>query len=717
MSATRLRKASVTVSSVAVSGGTGISVSGSPITSSGTITVTNSAPDQVVSLTGAGTTSISGTYPSFTITSNDQYVGTVTSVGLTSTTSGLTIGSSPITTSGNITLDIATASGSANGLLSSTDWTTFNNKQNALTNPITGTGTSGQVAYWSGTNTQTGSNNLFWDATNNRLGIGTNAPTYKLDISGISNGAIGAKISATTGLLNIYPYASSSYGVILESRNITNTAYNPLSLSGSIFYITDGNVLINTFTNSGQRLQVQGDAFIKGSGNTSGTTALTVQNSNGTGLFSVRNDGLVLLNDILSLSTTITVYGLNGAVTGINLRGSSSNTFTSGTRLNVRVTDTFSPTSGTGINNLLYIDPTINQTGGANGITRGLYIQPTLTAAADWRSIEWSNNSGWGLYGAGTANNYIAGDTYIGTTTTSATKLTISGSETAASALARGVNVSTTLVAAANNDVLVGLDVNPTFTNGAFTGITNFVARFQGTTITTGQIYIGTGPNGGMVINGGSSATGKTIQSYGGHPLIINSIGNNVLIGTTTDAGYRLDVNGTARVQNNTTITMSKNNTTGVLEVINTISTNPNSNNINVFAPNMPNASSMGIIYGGKANSTRNGFGINWNHVSDASTSNYTSFNFFGVDSIIRLYGTGNTTIGGYTSDDGFKLDINGTTRVQSKLSLSAGTTSNAQINLASSTAPTSPNNGDIWFDGTDIKMRIGGVTKTFTLV
>jgi hypothetical protein len=46
-----------------------------------------------------------------------------------------------------------------------------------------------------------------------------------------------------------------------------------------------------------------------------------------------------------------------------------------------------------------------------------------------------------------------------------------------------------------------------------------------------------------------------------------------------------------------------------------------------------------------------------------------------------------------------------------------ASTTSLASFNIASGTAPTSPTNGDIWFDGTDIKMRIGGVTKTFTLV
>lgn len=65
--------------------------------------IVNAAPDQVVSLTGAGTTSISGTYPSFTITSNDAFVGTVTSVSGTGTVSGLTL-TGTVTTSGNLTL-------------------------------------------------------------------------------------------------------------------------------------------------------------------------------------------------------------------------------------------------------------------------------------------------------------------------------------------------------------------------------------------------------------------------------------------------------------------------------------------------------------------------------------------------------------------------------------------------------------------------------------
>ena len=69
----------------------------------GTITVTNSLPDLTVVLTGAGTTVVTGTYPSFTITSNDAFVGTVTSVGGTGTVNGITL-TGTVTTTGNLTL-------------------------------------------------------------------------------------------------------------------------------------------------------------------------------------------------------------------------------------------------------------------------------------------------------------------------------------------------------------------------------------------------------------------------------------------------------------------------------------------------------------------------------------------------------------------------------------------------------------------------------------
>ena len=61
-----------TVTSVDAVGGTGISVTGGPITESGTFTITNTAPDQVVTLTASGGTVITGTYPNFTIYSDES---------------------------------------------------------------------------------------------------------------------------------------------------------------------------------------------------------------------------------------------------------------------------------------------------------------------------------------------------------------------------------------------------------------------------------------------------------------------------------------------------------------------------------------------------------------------------------------------------------------------------------------------------------------------
>ena len=73
---------------------------------------------------------------------------------------------------------ISQATGSTNGYLSSTDWTTFNNKQSALTNPITGTGTSGYVPKFNGTTSLT--NSIIQDSgtaltINGLVGIGGTA--------------------------------------------------------------------------------------------------------------------------------------------------------------------------------------------------------------------------------------------------------------------------------------------------------------------------------------------------------------------------------------------------------------------------------------------------------------------------------------------------------------------------------------------------------------
>jgi len=90
-----------TVSSIAVINGGGLQITGSPITSSGTINIKNMG---VTSITNGGGLTISGTTGDITIAATNQNTGTVTSVEVTSNT--LTVTGSPITSSGPITIDL-----------------------------------------------------------------------------------------------------------------------------------------------------------------------------------------------------------------------------------------------------------------------------------------------------------------------------------------------------------------------------------------------------------------------------------------------------------------------------------------------------------------------------------------------------------------------------------------------------------------------------------
>lgn len=89
-----------TVTSVAVAGGPGITVTGGPITSNGTITVVNSG---VISLSAGAGIALSDSTGNITI-SSAQGIGTVTSVNIVSST--LDVTNSPIVTSGSIIIDL-----------------------------------------------------------------------------------------------------------------------------------------------------------------------------------------------------------------------------------------------------------------------------------------------------------------------------------------------------------------------------------------------------------------------------------------------------------------------------------------------------------------------------------------------------------------------------------------------------------------------------------
>ena len=89
-------------------------------------------------------------------------------------TSGTDFGISSATSTH--TFNLPTASATNRGALSSADWSAFNGKFNLPSL------TSGSVLFSNGTTIAQDNAQLFWDDTNNRLGIGTTAPTAKLHI-------------------------------------------------------------------------------------------------------------------------------------------------------------------------------------------------------------------------------------------------------------------------------------------------------------------------------------------------------------------------------------------------------------------------------------------------------------------------------------------------------------------------------------------------------
>jgi hypothetical protein len=205
-----------------ITAGTGISVSGT-----NTVTVTNTAPDQTVSLTGAGTTSVTGTYPNFTITSNDQYVGTVTSVGGTGTVNGITL-TGTVTSSGNLTLG-GTLSGvslstQVTGTLPIANGGTGQTTANAAFNALapSQTGNSGKYLTTDGTNTSwatagvTASNDT--STSTNLYPLFANATSGSLTTIYTSNAKLLYKPS--TGELNATVHRSSN-GIHINSQTIS----------------------------------------------------------------------------------------------------------------------------------------------------------------------------------------------------------------------------------------------------------------------------------------------------------------------------------------------------------------------------------------------------------------------------------------------------------------------------------------------------------------
>jgi hypothetical protein len=181
---------------------------------------------------------------------------------------------------------------------------------------VTGSGASGQVAYWDGMTSQAGSNNLFWDAANGNLGIGTNAPatTDSISIVGSSSNRKSIVVQNTNsggnssfyfqnnrglfasygGLLHggsTYPASffgtsaidrtillsdgASSTGMMLGTLVSTELVFGTNNTRRATITASTGNILINSTTDGGQRLQVQGTTLLNGNVTFSSSTGMT----------------------------------------------------------------------------------------------------------------------------------------------------------------------------------------------------------------------------------------------------------------------------------------------------------------------------------------------------------------------------------------------------------------------------------------------------------
>jgi trimeric autotransporter adhesin len=346
-----------TVTSINLTAGTGISVSGGPITTSGSIAVVNTAPDQVVTLTGAGLATVTGTYPNFTITSSGG-TGTVSSVAASGGTTGLTFTGSPITTSGTLTLGgtLAVANGGTGATTAGAALTSLGAAASGANTDITSIALTTGTISGTPTNGTDIVNKTYADTIASginfhqavRLATTTTLPAYIYNngasgvgatITGVVNGALSIdgvaavvgnrvliknEIGAAEAYNGVYTVTQVGSGVAVyiltraTDYNTAGTGVNQID-QGDFFLVTAGTTLANTSFVQQTPLPI-----------VVGTTGLTfiqfgapITYSAGTGLtlagtvFSITNTGLTASTYGSASAVPVIAFNAQGQATGV----------------------------------------------------------------------------------------------------------------------------------------------------------------------------------------------------------------------------------------------------------------------------------------------------------------------------------------------------------------------------------------------------------------
>ena len=174
---------------------------------------------------------------------------------------------------------------------------------------------------------------LFVDATNNRVGIGTNAPIDLLHIeknqnaftsivllNTVSNTLSRTGLNISNGIHALEIFQSKGYatkiiganeaGIFSTGVNIgimTNGASSILkfaaggSSTSQMTLFSNGNLGVGVgTTDAGYKLDVNGTARVKGTGTTSATTSFRVQDSTGTDTLSIKDNGALTVKLVVN---------------------------------------------------------------------------------------------------------------------------------------------------------------------------------------------------------------------------------------------------------------------------------------------------------------------------------------------------------------------------------------------------------------------------------
>jgi hypothetical protein len=519
----------------------------------------------------------------------------------------------------------------ANSITTNSIFIGYNTK--ALANNQTNQTVIGHDATGLGSNTVVlGNDSILTTALKGNVGIGTTTPSQKLDVAGniklSNNSQLMWRNAANNADIPIIQLTSANdLNIGTTSSSIPSTIRLHTSNLERLLVDSTGNVGIGTSSPTA-RLQ------IKGSGTTSSTTALRVENANASASLAVRDDGAILIGTsnsapFIAGSTGTSIFGPSQRALGFVWNGGEGNRpnpsfyFTSLTNTNwttntgeiLTIGVNFNPTSGDGVLNTSVITPTINQTGGANGITRGLYVNPILTAAADFRAIE--NSVGNNLLNNTSGNTYIGLSTNTGTArlqvkgsgTTSATTTFLLQNSTPASlmqvldngqftysgpllslaasqsafvisqsisqsavvgAQVYGVNITPTFFATTASQTETAFRVNATFTGSAIpSSPNNIIADFGAvsagsqltvTDVTSGSIYMVSDVSGLPIIEATSD---WTVNMYNYPNIVFQKTGSNVNISGSLNVSGSITTVSTASGQSSLGTGLIVNNNAG----------------------------------------------------------------------------------------------------------------------------------------------------------